>query len=345
MASIPAAISAHHAFMSSVRRDLHAHPELAFCEARTAAAVAAHLRATPGVSDVVERVGRTGVTALVRGGAGAGPCVLLRADMDALPLPETGDLPFKSTAAGAMHACGHDGHVAALLGAARVLGARAAALRGTVKLCFQPAEEGYGGAREMIADGVLEAGAGGPRVDAVYGAHLWTYMPLGTVGARQGAMMAGSDKFSIAVCGRGGHGAAPQSTVDAVVVAAQLVTALQTVVARSVDPLEPAVVSCCQVRGGHGYNIIADRVDIGGTARAFSAATQAVVEARMGAICAGVGAAFGAECELTYTRGYPPTVNAHAAELAALRRAAAGVVGAAGVRDDTITCGAEDFCA
>ena len=330
--------------MVALRRHFHAHPELSFQETATAARVAAELRGTPGVTDIVEGVGRTGVVALIVGGAGAGPCVALRADMDALPVLESGDCPFISQNPGVMHACGHDGHMAALLGAARVLGAERASLRGTVKLIFQPAEEGFGGAREMIADGVLEGGRGlGPRVDAIFGAHLWTYEPLGVVGARKGAMMAGSDKFEIVVHGKGGHGAAPQSTVDAVVVAASVVSALQTVVSRSVDPLEPAVLTCGTIKGGFGYNIIADEVVVGGTTRCFSPAVQSVIKERMRCICEGVGGAFGASCELKYSHGYPPTVNEDDACLAFTREAAAAVVGGARVKTDVITCGAEDF--
>ena len=234
--------------------------------------------------------------------------------------------------------------MAALLGAARVLGAERASLRGTIKLIFQPAEEGYGGAREMIADGVLEGDRGlGPRVDAIFGAHLWTYEPLGVVGARKGAMMAGSDKFEIVVHGKGGHGAAPHSTVDAVVVAASVVSALQTVVSRSVDPLEPAVLTCGTIKGGFGYNIVADEVVVGGTTRCFSPAVQGVIKERMRCICEGVGGAFGAGVELKYTHGYPPTVNEDDASLGFVREAAAAVVGAARVKHDVITCGAEDF--
>lgn len=309
--NIPASVVALDAFMVATRRQLHANPELSFQEHATAATIAALLRETPGVTHVVEKVGRTGVTAMIFGGAGAGPCVLLRADMDALPLPEVNAaIDFASKNAGVMHACGHDGHCAALLGAARALAATRGAMRGSVKLCFQPAEEGFGGARFMIADGVLEASAdaGGdgptPRVDQVYGAHLWTYEALGVVGARAGAMMAGSDRFEVTVTGRGGHGAAPQSTVDAIVVAAHVVTALQTVVSRSVDPLEPAVLSCCKMHGGSGYNIISDEVKIGGTARHFSLKTQAVIKSRMAGICDGVGAAFGADVALAYDDGY-----------------------------------------
>lgn len=284
---IPPCISDVEPFMTSIRRELHANPELSFKEHATASRIACILREMPGISHIAEGVGRTGVTAMIFGGAGKGPCILLRADMDALPLQETGDLPFKSKNEGVMHACGHDGHCAALLGAARVLAAERENMFGSIKLCFQPAEEGFGGARFMIADGILEMSAdvGGegptPKVDEVYGAHLWTYEPLGTVGARAGPMMAGSDRFEVTVTGRGGHGAAPQSTVDAIVVASHVITALQTVVSRSIDPLEPAVVSCCQVHGGSGYNIISDSVKIGGTARHFSLKTQAVIESRM----------------------------------------------------------------
>jgi amidohydrolase len=340
---IPLSIQNEKDYMISIRRDLHAHPELSFQEHRTAASIAALLREIPGVSNIIEGVGRTGVTALIRGGS-SGPCVLLRADMDALPITETGSCPFISQNIGVHHACGHDGHCAALLGAARVLGSRAAGMRGDVKLCFQPAEEGYGGARYMIEDGILDQTDTSPNVDYVFGAHLWTYMPIGTVGARAGAMMAGSDKFSLSVVGKGGHAAAPQSTVDAIVTASHLVTALQTVVSRSVDPLEPAVLSCCIINGGSFHNVICDRVDVSGTVRVFSEATQVVVQTRMGEICAGVGSTFGAEIAMDYVRGYPPTINSHPIQLAQLRAAAQAIVGDADkVKEDTITCGAEDF--
>ncbi len=241
-----------------------------------------------------------------------------------------------------MHCCGHDGHMASLLGAAQALGSLASTLRGVVKLIFQPAEEGYGGAREMIKDGVLEAVVG-PRVDEVYGAHLWSYEPLGMVGARKGAMMAGSDKFSISIVGKGGHGAAPQGTVDSIVVASTLVQALQTVVSRAIDPLEPAVLTVGTMKGGFGYNIIADEVTIGGTTRCFKPSVQATIKERMQCLCSGIGAAFGAECSLTYTHGYPPTVNSHQGCLDTLYGAAAKVVGQGNVKNDVITCGAEDF--
>jgi amidohydrolase len=328
------------------RRAFHAAPELSFQEVQTAADVASILRSF-GMTEVFERCGRTGVVGLIRGGGGDGPCILLRADMDALPLQESGSPAvlaggFVSLTPGVMHACGHDGHMASLLGAAKVLWGMRGSLRGTVKLCFQPAEEGYGGAREMIKDGVLDEGAWGPRVDAVFGAHLWSFGKVGEVGARHGAMMAASDKFSIDVIGKGGHGAAPQSTVDAIVVASHLVTALQTVVSRSKDPLEAGVLTVGMMHGGSGYNIIADKVELNGTCRSFTPETQEIMKARMRDVCCGMGQAFGAQVEMTYTHGYPPTVNTDAPSVEALHASARKIVGG-GAGVPFITCGAEDF--
>jgi hippurate hydrolase len=238
------------------RRWFHAHPELSFQEVKTAARVAELLRSY-GLTEVFEGCGRTGVVGVIRGGAGAGPCVALRADMDALPVTETSDIPFKSQNEGVMHACGHDGHVAGLLAAARVLHEGRARLAGTVKLLFQPAEEGYGGAKEMIDDGVLEDGRGwGPRVDLVYGLHLWSYQPTGVIACCHGPVMAASDKITITVHGKGGHGAAPQGTVDAIVEAAHLVTAMQTIVSRNKDPLDAGVVTVGKIEGGYGYKCV-----------------------------------------------------------------------------------------
>lgn len=217
----------------SLRRWFHAHPELSFQEVKTAAKVVEVLKGY-GITEIMEGCGKTGVVALIRGAAGAGPCVGLRADMDALPITETADIPWKSTNEGVMHACGHDGHMAGLLIAAKVLHAERAKLRGVVKLVFQPAEEGYGGAKEMINDGVLEEGKFGPRVDSIYGIHLWSVHDLGHVLATEGAIMAASDKFEISVGGSGGHGAAPHETVDAIVEAASLINSLQTIVSRNV---------------------------------------------------------------------------------------------------------------
>ena len=255
--------------MIANRRYFHSTPELSFQEVKTAATVASHLRSY-GLTEVWEQVGRTGVVAMIRGGAGAGPCIGLRADMDGLPVMETADVPYKSVNVGVMvshrrrthvsprpyldvcltappplqqHACGHDAHMAGLLAAARVLFAARSRLRGSVKLIFQPAEEGYGGAREMIKDGVLEEGRLGPRVDMIYGLHVWSLNPVGVVACSVGPVMAASDKFEITVSGSGGHGAAPHKSVDAIVGAAQVVSALQTIVSRSLDPLEAGVVT------------------------------------------------------------------------------------------------------
>lgn len=230
------------------RRWFHENPELSFQEIKTAAKIVEILKSY-GISEIWEGIGRTGIVALIRG-ALDGPCIALRADMDALPITETANIPYKSKNIGVMHACGHDGHMAGLLAAARVLNEQKARMAGVVKLIFQPAEEGYAGAPEMIKDGCLEEGPQGPRVDFIYGLHLWsskshvqtsngltsiifTVSDLGKVGCKEGPVMAASDKFSIDVKGKGGHGAMPAGTVDAVVEAAAVVTALQTVVSRN----------------------------------------------------------------------------------------------------------------
>ena len=202
--------------------------------------------------EVSTGVGKTGVVALLRGGDG--PCIALRADMDGLPIQETADVPYKSVNDGVMHACGHDGHMAMLLGAAKVICAMRDQLKGTVKFIFQPAEEGGGGARLMIEDGVLAD----PDVDEVYGIHLWNYQDFGTIGVQAGPVLAAADEFTITVKGRR-HGAAPHGTVDAVVVSAHLITALQTIISRNTNPLESGVVTIGQIEGGYNFNIIADK--------------------------------------------------------------------------------------
>lgn len=287
--------------MVANRRWFHSHPELSFEEVKTAAKVVELLRSY-GITEIHERVGRTGVIALIRG-AHPGPCIALRADMDALPVTETATIDYKSQNEGVMHACGHDGHMAGLLCAAKVLFNQRDALHGVVKLVFQPAEEGYGGAREMIKDGCLEDGPLGPRVDAIYGLHLWSFDRLGNIGCREGPVMAASDKFEIHVKGKGGHGAAPQGTVDAIVEAASLVTALQTIVSRNKDPLDSGVITCGTINGGYGYNVIADSVKISGTTRSFTSGTQNMIKCRMGEICCGVAATFGGEIDLDYQYG------------------------------------------
>ena len=223
--------------MVKLRRWFHAHPEVAFEEVQTSSMVASTLR-DMGIEEVWEGIGKTGVVALIRGGMGPGPCVALRADMDALTITETADVEYKSKNDGMMHACGHDGHMASLLGAAKVVRERRHLLRGCVKLVFQPAEEGFNGASAMIDDGVLEEGPCGPRVDVIYGIHLWSMNPLGTIAATEGPIMAASDQFVIDVRGKGGHGAAPHATVDAIVEAAAVIQGLQMIVSRNLDPLD-----------------------------------------------------------------------------------------------------------
>jgi len=328
--------------MVAQRRWFHAHPELSFEEVNTAAKVVEHLRES-GITEIFTQVGLTGVVALIRGEAGEGPCVALRADMDALPVQEVAEVEYKSQNAGVMHACGHDGHMTVLLTAAKVLYAERHRLRGVVKLIFQPAEEGRGGAPAMIKDGVLEEGPQGPRVDSIYGLHLWSFARLGDICCSEGPVMAASDKFYIHVKGKGGHGAAPQGTVDAIVEAAHVVTSLQSIVSRNVDPLECGVVSCCTINGGYGYNVIADSVMITGTCRSFTKSTQELIKTRMDHVCCGVASTFGGEIDLKYEYGYPPTINAHPACVAVVRQSAAKIVGQEKSRLPQKTMGAEDF--
>ena len=240
--SVPEEVAAVSAEMVADRRHFHRHPELSFKEFETAKYIAARLRDIDGVEDVKEGVGRTGVTAVLKGGAGPGRCVALRADMDALPITETTGLEYASANEGVHHACGHDGHMAILLGTVRVLAAKRAQLKGSVKFMFQPAEEGFGGAREMIKDGVLEG------VDEVYGLHLWTYGAVGEVMAKDGPLMAASDMFEIEVVGTGGHGAVPQGTHDAIVAASHLVTQLHTIVSRNVGLARPTRSAAAEAR-------------------------------------------------------------------------------------------------
>mmetsp|Transcript_101214 Transcript_101214/g.198642 ORF Transcript_101214/g.198642 Transcript_101214/m.198642 type:complete len:413 (-) Transcript_101214:145-1383(-) len=323
------------------RRWFHAHPELSFQEFKTAAKIVEILRSY-GIEEITECVGKTGIVALIRGGE-PGPCIALRADIDALPLQETADIDYRSKHDGVMHACGHDGHITGLLAAAKILNAEKDKMRGVVKLLFQPAEEGYAGALEMIKDGCLEDGRMGPRVDSIYGLHLWSYMNLGTIGCQPGPVMASSDKFVINVKGKGGHGAAPQGTVDAIVEAAAVVTALQTIVSRNKDPLESGVVTCGTIKGGYGYNIIADHVEIVGTARTFSAQTQDLVKSRMKCICCGVAQTYGGDIDVDYIYGYPATVNSYPECNAVVNKASAAIVGEARTAQPQKTMGAEDF--
>jgi amidohydrolase len=315
----------------SIRRRLHQQPELSFQEHGTAKLIVEELRGAR--VDVRHPVARTGVVATMQNGDG--PCIALRADMDALPITESSNAPYKSQNEGVMHACGHDGHVAMLLGAVRALDALRSEWRGTIKFLFQPAEEGHAGAVSMIEDGALEGAA------AAFGAHLWNFQDVGTVGVRAGPVMAAADRVTINVRGRGGHGAAPHQAVDAIMVAGHLLVALQSIVSRSVDPLDSAVISIGELRGGYGYNIIADDVFLRGTARAYREEVRQLLRRRLGEVCEGVGRTFGAKIELEYRDGYPPTVN-DAAMTDVVRRAAGRVVGEA-VGEPYMSMGGEDM--
>lgn len=321
------------------RRDLHAHPEILFETHRTSAFVAERLRDF-GCDEVVTGLGRTGVVGVIRGReTGSGRVVGLRADMDALPIREETGLAWASKTDGAMHACGHDGHTAMLLGAAQYL-AETRKFDGTAVVIFQPAEEGGGGGREMVADGLMERFG----IQQVYGMHNWPGMPLGAFGVRVGPMLAAADAFEIVVTGRGGHAAMPHLAVDPVVAASAIVLALQSVVARNADPREPAVLSVTSLRSSsEAFNVIPERVVMKGTVRTLSAGMRALVEARMGPLVEATARAHGAEAVLAYSPGYPVTVNTEAG--AALAAAvAADVSGVARVDADTPpVMGAEDF--
>ncbi len=320
-----------------IRRDLHAHPETAFEEVRTAALVADRLRAL-GLEPRTG-VGRTGVVATVAGGR-PGRTVLLRADMDALPLQEENDVPYRSRTDGRMHACGHDCHVAGLLGVAKQLARQSPSLPGTVKLCFQPAEERGGGAAGMIADGVLRD----PAVDAAFGVHVWQDLAVGKVGVSRGGWMASVDEFTVTVTGRGTHAAAPHQGVDPVVALAHAVTALQTIASRATDPLLEVVVSVTQVHAGTSFNIIPESAWMNGTVRTFDRALWQELPGRFERIVRGVAAALGCTAEVVYTRYNQPVVNDPAmAELA--HEAAAEVVGRENVVTNLRTMGGEDFSA
>ncbi|MEQ9123364.1 MAG: M20 aminoacylase family protein [Alphaproteobacteria bacterium] len=321
--------------MTAWRRDFHMHPELAYQETRTAGIVADKLESW-GI-EVKRGVGRTGVVGVIRG-TGDGPSIGLRADMDALPIVEANDTPWKSQNAGVMHACGHDGHTTMLLGAAKYL-AETRNFAGTVNLFFQPAEEGYAGAKAMIDDGLFRDFP----CDQVYGLHNWPQLPAGTISAVKGPIMAAADKFDITVTGKGAHGAMPHHGVDPIVIGSQIVSALQSLVSRSKDPLKSAVVSVTMFKAGAAYNVIPDTATLSGTVRTFDAKVQDRIEAGMKAIAEGFATGLGGSVEVDYRRGYPATVN-HDRQTDLAAEVAAGVVGKENVRQDVSpTMGAEDF--
>jgi amidohydrolase len=284
------------------RRDLHQHPEIAFEEVRTSGIVAAELNNLG--FEVQTGVGKTGVVGVLEGDHD-GPTVLVRADMDALPILEANETDYVSTVDGKMHACGHDGHTSILLGVAKLLNARRSEMRGRVKFVFQPAEEIGGGALAMIKDGVLAA----PRPDVSLGLHLWNELPLGKVGVGSGPVMAGARIFKIELGGKGGHGAAPHQTLDPVVAAAQIVTALQTVISRELDPIQMGVLSVTQVHAGDADNVIPSSAVIRGTTRAFLPEVDSMIAERLTAISKGIAKTMHCTCEVSFRDGTIPVVN------------------------------------
>ncbi len=320
------------------RRDIHANPELGFEEHRTAKVVADKL-AGFGCDEVATGIGQTGVVAVIKGRTQAsGKVVGLRCDMDALPIIEATGLPYASTKQGVMHACGHDGHTAMLLGAARYL-AETRNFDGTAVLIFQPAEEGKGGGREMVNEGMLDRFG----VQEVYGMHNRPGDPVGKFSIRSGPMMAGADRISITVKGKGAHAARPHDGLDPIVAASHIVIALQSIVSRSVDPLESAVVTIGRIQGGNAGNVIPDEVRMLGTARTFSTDVQDIVEQRVIEVVENTARALGADAEVRYLRDYPVTINSEQ-ETAFAAEVARQVTGEMGVDTDVApTMGAEDF--
>jgi amidohydrolase len=323
-------VSALAADLVALRRDLHQNPELAWAERRTAARVAAFLDGS-GL-EVRAGVAGTGVLATARGGGGR--TVLLRVDMDGLPIQEQGEAAYASRVAGVMHACGHDGHTAIGAGAARVLAGRRPA--GEVRVLFQPAEEGEGGAQGMIAGGVLEG------VDVVLGIHLWNELPVGTLGVKAGPLMAAVDRLRIVVRGRGGHGGNPHRAADPVVAASHVVVALQTVVAREVSPLQSAVVTLGAIHGGQAFNVIPDEVTLTGTVRTFDPQLRGEMPERIRRVASGVASALQCSAEVEVRPGNPAVVN-DAGVAALARRAASRVVGEERVVEPEPTMGGEDM--
>ncbi len=313
------------------RRDFHQYPELSFQEFRTADLIAKELKSM-GL-EPKPNIGKTGIIADLI--FGDGPMIALRADMDALPIQETSGLSFASKNDGIMHACGHDGHMAMLLATAKVLTQKKNLYNGKVRFIFQPAEEGGGGARYMIKDSCLE------QVDEIYGMHVWNYQPVGEVGVKDGPVMAAADMFDIHIRGIGGHGAAPQGTVDSIIVASHLIQSFQTIVSRNTNPLDSTVVSIGKINGGHNFNIIADEVTLSGTARAYTEKNRNLIKNRMHEIILGIEKTYNAKIVFSYKDGYPPTIN-HTDPTKKVLRAAQKVVGdRAGL--PYLSMGGEDF--
>jgi amidohydrolase len=328
-----------HRDITAWRHDIHAHPELLYDVNRTAGVVADKLRSF-GCDEVVTGIGRTGVVGVIRGNrAGEGSRVIgLRADMDALPIQEANDIPYKSTVPGKMHACGHDGHTAMLLGAARYL-AETRNFNGTAVVIFQPAEEGGAGGKAMVQDGLMERF----RVEEVYGMHNYPGLPVGQFALRAGPLMAAADRITIDIEGRGGHAARPHVSIDTVLVGAQIINSIQSIVSRNVDPLEAAVVSICVFQAGTTDNVIPQTAQLRGTARSLTPKVRDLLEARLQQVVTGTAQLYGATAKLTYRRDYPVTRN-HERQAAFAASVAAQVAGRERVDDQVApVMGAEDF--
>jgi len=329
-----------HGEITAWRHDLHAHPELLYDVHRTAATVAEKLKAF-GCDEVVTGIGRTGVVGLIRGNKGGGDghkVIGLRADMDALPIEEANDVPYKSTVPGKMHACGHDGHTAMLLGAARYL-AETRNFAGTAVVIFQPAEEGGAGGKAMVQDGLMERFG----VEQVYGMHNFPGLPVGEFAIRPGPIMAAADRLTIEIEGKGGHAARPHLSIDTVLVGAQIINQIQSIVSRNVDPLQSAVVSICMFHAGSTDNVIPQTALLKGTARSLDPKVRDLLEARIHAVVEGTAALYGATAKLTYKRDYPVLRN-HERETSFAASVAADVVGGPHVNTAMVpVMGAEDF--
>jgi len=319
------------------RRDFHTHPELRFDVHRTAGSVAEKLKSF-GCDEVVPAIGRTGVVGVIRGRKAGSKVVGLRADMDALPLEEETGLPYKSTVPGKMHACGHDGHTSMLLGAAKYL-AETRNFAGTAVVIFQPAEEGGAGALAMIKDGLISRFG----IHEVYGMHNFPGLPVGAFAIRSGAIMAAADHLQIQIDGKGGHAARPHLSIDTILVGAQIINQLQSIVARNVDPLESAVVSVCTFQAGHADNVIPQHALLRGTARSFTPQVRELLHKRIGELVEGTARMYGASAKVTYTSGYPVVVN-HDRETAFAADIAREIAGKDKVDTNVApVMGAEDF--
>ncbi len=329
-----------HGEITAWRHDLHAHPELMYDVHRTAATVAEKLKAF-GCDEVVTGIGRTGVVGLIRGSKSGGDgdkVIGLRADMDALPIEEANDLPYKSTVPGKMHACGHDGHTAMLLGAARYL-SETRNFAGTAVVIFQPAEEGGAGGKAMVQDGLMERFG----VEQVFGMHNFPGLPVGEFAIRPGPIMAAADRLTIEIEGKGGHAARPHLSIDTVLVGAQIINQIQSIVSRNVDPLQAAVVSICMFHAGNTDNVIPQTALLKGTARSLDPKVRDLLEERLHAVVEGTAKLYGATAKLTYKRDYPVLRN-HERETSFAASVAGDVVGGSHVNTAMVpVMGAEDF--